>query len=316
MNVRNTLPPTLIALALAACATAQENPNYQHSTTYNGASPYTQVATSTPYTATTATTQNATYQTRSAPIVYDAQPGYSSVTSQPVYQNAGYQASSQYSTAPQTRVNHECLSKEMNRQLIGGALGGTAGAFAGKELIGGTKGTVAGALVGGVAGYGIGDKSINCDPVPVASYPTQMSTTPTTYYPATSYPATTEYVPTQVVSQATLPAPTIAAPSTDTYYGDTTGTPGYEALQQAQSTQVSPSAYSSVPATTTSASSQYSYPSTGFGASTHTVVQNDTVYSLSRKLCSSVDEIQAMNGIDRNFGIKIGQNLKLPASKC
>lgn len=306
------LASSVAALALTACATAQENPNYQHSTRYQGSSPYTVTG--------QATTTPASYQTRSSPIVYDSPAGYSSVTQQPVYQ-----ANSQYSTPSYTQVNHDCLSKEMNRQLIGGAVGGAAGAFAGKELIGGTKGTVAGALVGGVAGYGIGDKSINCDPVPVVAQPTQMIASPT-YYPTTQPYQPAQVVPsTPYTTAETMPyvvQPSPPATPTDTYYGDTVGTPGYEAIRQSQIETATPSVatttYQPATGTVTAAMSQeqYANPIQGGYGILHTVVQNDTVYSLSRKLCSSVDEIQAMNGIDSNYSIKIGQNLKLPSSKC
>ena len=298
------LASSVAALALTACATAQENPNYQHSTRYQASSPYTQSASTSPYTTTGgATTTQASYQTRSAPIVYDSPAGYSSVTQQPVYQ-----ANTQYSTPSYTQVNHDCLSKEMNRQLIGGAVGGAAGA-----------------LVGGVAGYGIGDKSINCDPVPVVAQPTQMIASPA-YYPTTQPYQPAQVVPsTPYTTAETSPyvvQPSTPATPTDTYYGDTVGTPGYEAIRQSQIETATPSVatttYQPTTGTVTAAMSQeqYANPIQGGYGILHTVVQNDTVYSLSRKLCSSVDEIQTMNGIDSNYSIKIGQNLKLPASKC
>lgn len=46
------------------------------------------------------------------------------------------------------------------------------------------------------------------------------------------------------------------------------------------------------------------------------VVSGDTVYSLSRRLCVSIDEIQSRNGLDSDYGIKIGQRLVLPSNRC
>jgi len=46
------------------------------------------------------------------------------------------------------------------------------------------------------------------------------------------------------------------------------------------------------------------------------VNQGDTVYSLSRKLCSSVEIIKDMNELSADFAINIGDTLKLPASGC
>jgi len=58
-----------------------------------------------------------------------------------------------------------------------------------------------------------------------------------------------------------------------------------------------------------------SYTIPNFGA-THTVVEGDTLYSLSRARCVSVSEIQQMNGIGADYGIKIGQTLTLPVTRC
>ncbi|XER21972.1 LysM peptidoglycan-binding domain-containing protein [Fretibacter rubidus] len=45
-------------------------------------------------------------------------------------------------------------------------------------------------------------------------------------------------------------------------------------------------------------------------------MEGDTVYSLSRKLCTSIDDIKQMNGLGSDFNIKIGDSLRLPASRC
>lgn len=51
-------------------------------------------------------------------------------------------------------------------------------------------------------------------------------------------------------------------------------------------------------------------------ASNYTVQPGDTVYSLSRRLCTPITEIMTANGIRSDFGIDIGQTLNLPASRC
>jgi len=48
----------------------------------------------------------------------------------------------------------------------------------------------------------------------------------------------------------------------------------------------------------------------------YTVQPGDTVYSLSRRLCTPISEIMTANGIHSDFGIDIGQTLNLPASRC
>jgi len=51
-------------------------------------------------------------------------------------------------------------------------------------------------------------------------------------------------------------------------------------------------------------------------ATQHQIVTGDTVYSFARKLCSSVEEIRAINSLDGTFNIRLGDTIRLPASKC
>lgn len=219
------------AALLCACATSsQENPNYAYSTKYKASSPY-DLGTPSPA---QPTVQAAGYSQTQAPVTYGTQT---------------YPAS-QYHAQPvtYTRTNHECLAKEKNRELLGAAIGGTAGAVAGNKTIGGPKGTVIGAVVGGAAGYGIGDKSIDCDPVIVtASQPGQAqpyySQAPTNYYPSNvtaptpqTYQPQPQYQTAPQTAQQSQPYAPMRAPvtaPTDQAYGETYGTPGYHAMMAA-----------------------------------------------------------------------------------
>lgn len=273
---------------MTACATNQENPYYKYSSQYKNA-PVTTVA-------------QASGPVQTAPVSYETV------------------SSAALGPATYTRVNHECLKSEKNHELLGAGIGGTIGAIAGEKLIGGTKGTLIGAGLGGAAGYGIGDKAVNCDPEPIV---------------------TTQSAP--IVSQAYIsPTDTEFATISDT------GTPGYQVLQaQTQTPEVSQEAsqevYSvAIPAipdgtgqyagaqevsydygsniiTASAASSAVnsetrSLNTTGYGA--HVVKEGDTVYSLSRKLCVGVNDIQGLNNLNANYGINIGDQLQLPASRC
>ena len=340
---------------LIGCETAQENPNYQYSTKYNSGQP-------TSYAGSTVSGQG-----QAVPVSYRPAASYQAVSN--------------------GEVDPACLSKERNRELIGGALGGAVGAFAGKEIIGGTAGTIVGAGLGGTLGYGIGDVSLNCDPVAVTSgQPSgtyqQSASTQASYSNGYTHqagyvsgnngftcPAGTSAQPNgtcllgaepsviaqPVQAQASYVQPstnTQAVSPTDSYYqGDAGyGTPGYQVLQaqtyetpltsvpQAQPVQAaqahlgsnSQSGAQSVAYdysenlvqanafTVPSASETYTLGgATSFGdATSHAIVQGDTVYSLSRKLCVGVSEIQNLNGLDHNYNIKIGDSLNLPASRC
>jgi len=298
MLSRLTVLSTISIVALAACATPQENPHYKYSSKYKGA-PSTTVAQS-----------------------------HTSIQTAPVNYGAPSSASTQQATY--TRVNHECLKKEKNRELLGAGLGGTIGAIAGKELIGGTKGAVIGAGLGGAAGYGVGDKTVNCDPETFVMEQSQPVVS--TAYVAPAQPAA-------VTQPASIAATTTYASPTDTEFDSisATGTPGYQVLQ-AQTVEIyeAPSPVSA--ATSYGSSAQevsYDYTANTVEASaatvaipsetrilggsaygSHLVKDGDTVYSLSRQLCVGVSDIQALNGLDANYGINIGDQLQLPASNC
>jgi len=319
---------SLSVLLLAGCATHQENPFYKHSSKYQGTS----------------------YPASSGAVVQSA----STIQTSPVtYGGQTYGAS--YQTA-YAQTSQECLRKEKNRELLGAGLGGTVGAIAGKKLIGGTKGTVLGAGLGGAAGYGIGDVMVNCDPEPYvmmqpepfvsqapvtspATVVTQAPTVTQNYAQGYTQGYTQSYA--QDHTQGTYVAPTDAEfPAISEQ-----GTPGYQVLQAQSEQYIAPMAQSlpSHEATTIASSSSvyrsqrvsYDYaPNTvsavaetaptqsesrylSSGAyGSHVVKQGDTVYSLSRKLCVGVDEVQSLNNLNDGYGIRIGDNLQLPTPRC
>lgn len=315
MQSRITVLSSISIVALAACATPQENPYYKYSSKYKGGA------------STTVTQAGSVIQT--APVVYET---------------ASYSASQSPSYS---QTNHDCLRKEKNHELLGAGIGGTIGALAGKELIGGTKGTVIGAGLGGAAGYGIGDKTVNCDPQPVAvqqtptysqqTYATTPAHSQQTYVAAPTYSQQT-YSTTPEASaahaEAVYAAPAIVEPyvsPTDTEFNSIseTGTPGYQVLQ-AQTATVSYSqpthnahevSYDYNANTIEASAATISIPDEtkvfgGGGYGSHLVKEGDTVYSLSRKLCVGINEIRSLNNLDASFGINIGDSIKLPASNC
>jgi len=59
------------------------------------------------------------------------------------------------------------------------------------------------------------------------------------------------------------------------------------------------------------------FQSGSFGsAQSYTVQPGDTVYNLSKRTCVGVNIIQSMNGLNADYGINIGQTIRLPASVC
>ena len=327
MALRHTLLIAPLLLVIGACETAQENPNYKYSSTYGEQAPQVFA-------------QNSRHpdQVQAAPVRY-----VQSVPSQtqPITQASAVTAySPDNSTGTYTRVNHECLDKERNRTLIGAGLGGSAGALAGNKLIGGTKGTLIGAAAGGVAGYGLGDASINCDPVEVhtqgaAPVIASAYNTPN----ATTHLAASETASSQTYEQSSTEAIYTASPTETIYNSETVGTPGYEAIQQSQTlsadvSATAPNAYPAPvqsytpPAYETYAAAEPIVPANALGTQNiwsegynnvggnYTVQAGDTIYSLSRNLCTTVGELKTLNSLDNKFSINVGQTLQLPTSKC
>ncbi|MDB2437589.1 LysM peptidoglycan-binding domain-containing protein [Hellea sp.] len=317
---------SLSAVLLAGCATQQENPFYKYSSKYQGTS----------------------YPASSGAVVQSA----STVQSAPIsYQGQTYGATHQ---AAYAQTSQECLQKEKNRELLGAGIGGTVGAIAGKKIIGGTKGTVIGAGLGGAAGYGIGDVLVNCDPEPrVTSQPQPfVSQAPATSQASIVTPASSSQSYTQGYAEGyaqgysqSNPQGTYVSPTDSEFPAiSDQGTPGYQVLQ-AQNDQYSvPAAQAATsPVATTIASSSsygsqpvaYDYEANtvyaaaetaptisetqylqGGAYGSHLVKQGDTVYSLSRKNCVGIDEIQSLNNLDAGYSINIGDNLQLPTPRC
>ena len=232
-----------------------------------------------------------------------------------------------YQTAQSRAADQDCRRQETNRELIGGAVGGAAGAYAGKKLIGGTKGAVAGAALGGIAGYGIGDISTNCAPsyAPAAqssaSYQSAPRYSPT---PASSAPISCPIGTKPHASSGTclLDNP-YASLESATFTGIQTRTIQRAEIPirstniiSASATPTAPSPYRSADVTGQSRPENYSGNYSEHISGNYRVVHGDTVYSLARKLCVPTTAIQSYNGLDANYGIQIGQSLNLPTSQC
>lgn len=177
------------------------------------------------------------------------------------------------------------------------------------------------------------------------SYPSQTHTAQT--YPAQSYSTTTVTAP----APATQQVSGITEAPTDSAYGETYGTPGYHAMiangeldetttasvstpeqpavtpysQPAPTYQTAPQP--SAPSYPQYAEQPYTQPYTqpapqqpiaqyAGNVTTHQVVEGDTVYSLSRRLCVDVEDIRRLNNLNGAFYIRLDDYIKLPASRC
>ena len=335
MALRHTLLIAPVLLAFAACETAQENPNYKYSSTYGQQAPQALAQNSrNPNQIQVAPVRYETVvPNRPAPRVIQASSQTPGQTYGQTYGQTGGQSAS---GAAYTRVNHECLNQERRRTLIGAGLGGTLGAIAGNKILGGTKGTVIGAAAGGAAGYGLGDQTLNCDPIAVQA-PIQQAVITPAYSPVAAQPAPLQ----QIVAQPVLEADYTPSLTENTYSADTLGTPGFEAMQQSQSLDSPAPQYNSqyvqaaplelagsaepqqprtarapiVQAATPSVQPAWPQSRTEFGG-TYVVKSGDTVYSLSRQQCTTVSAVQSLNNLDQNYNIQLGQTLRLPASEC
>ena len=292
------------AVILTACATAQENPHYQHSTKYQGSAPNTVYASNTSSQGSTSVQHsglNSPAGTVLSRVVHteDSQAAadtrkvvYEQTTQSGSYSSAGY-ATTTYNAPAYTRVEAACVEQGLQNTL-------------------------------------------GCTPTSLAiNNQNAAVATPYTGGAQTLY----------VTSTTTKPVSPTEEAMPDSY-----GTPGYEAMKNAQTEwsyeaqetpeweaveNSAPPVGTSVPMTAPFASplpspemrapkiqearSPISAPQGEVSferAMQHQIKEGDTVYSFARGLCSSVEEIKAMNSLDGNFSIRLGDTIRLPASKC
>ena len=327
MSARLWLAMSASISMLAACATHQENPNYAYSTKYKADAPTTTHA--------------------SAPTTY--------AHSTPANYQSGATTTYASSTPIDQECLRREKNRELLGAGLGGAagafagkelIGGTTG-----TVIGAGVGGIAGYGIGDVS-VDCSPQIFAAQPTTQAhqSQTVQSQTaqrhiiTQDSYSVPSSHQATShQYVSsdqTRVVYQS--PRVTYQAP-TDTQFASIsdTGTPGYQVLQSQTVVQAAPTQYVAAPTqyTQTSTSSaqlvDYDYSQNVVSANSatiagysqtrsygnsaqsgHIVKQGDTVYSLARKHCVGVNDIKSLNGLDRNFAIKIGDSLNLPSSRC
>ncbi len=277
---------------LTACATAQENPQYQYSTQYKGDSPSTAYASNNAgealhYASTrsangAATVQNAGYTVAPAQETYTQTPYTQAPYTQPAsYEVTVYSAPQAASSgASYTQVNADCVSN-------------------------GAQGTAA------------------CVPSPRPIIEQSA-------YVATPYYAPDNAVELQTASNVTTYESTSYSASsavspTDSTMPDSYGTPGYEAMKNveggwdyetitplsvsgpaAQSAQafekVAPAPAPTASVHTARTADMMPAPEQNIALGTqHQVRQGDTVYSYARTLCTTIDDIRAANNLERTL---------------
>ena len=283
MNILKSALFATSILAFAGCAAAPQNPIYAQTTKYKGSNPYV----------VSPQIRQAGYQAQiAAPITY---------------------------AAPQDVAYNDCISKESNRKLIGTGVGAVVGGIVGNKIGGRHKtlGTLGGAAIGGAAGYGIADKTIRCDRTSVQTTASAPNTAPISQ----AAPQNVSY------NASAAPAPSAAPiPENTQSFGDV-GTPGYYAVNgiiaapagtPAPQYAAAPIAPSTTP-TPIAIQEPSAYTPVSIqpaGTVRHTLVQGDTLYSLARKSCSTVADLQRLNHVDDSFYIRAGDDFLLPQGRC
>lgn len=273
------------AFLVASCATAQENPNYQHSSKYG----QTQVANNSA-TAPNMTTQASTVATQTA------QTDRYSDTHQ--HMN-GQRDAETYSAGAGTAVTHTHVMGSNHDLTSSHAIDVNSAGTPGQATIlavhpqnGSTSPTEqaynSDTMVG-TPGYEMMRAQQNTrENHP--SYPTA----PAPSYEAAPAPIYTPYTP-----QA---APAPAGPRQVEYdYGE-----NLRVNENAVPRTMAPNSDQARPGVAVNVLTGQSY----------TVREGDTVYSLSRRLCAPIGDITTANGIGGDYAIAIGQTLNLPNSRC
>lgn len=307
---------------LTACATAQENPHYKYSTKYKGDAPSTAYASNTAViTQQQGTLQSASYQQApaTAPLSYTRNAPQTGAANSVTIHNVGTQTIAATHTASHPSISGQSISG----QSVSGQAHSSHGATH-------TAAYQAPAQHSNAAGAPIYSRiSATC----VASgQQGTLDCTPQTISIGTQTAQVSQpYQNLQITGADVITAANTANASASGYSSrqysasqrpdqDIQGTPGYEAMKNAQtswsqSENISAPAGAAVVSARTMDMQPSPQQSYALGRS-HVVSKGDTVYSFSRKLCSSIEDIKEMNGLDANFGLQIGQTIRLPASNC
>lgn len=307
-----------VAAIVTACATQQENPHYQHSTKFKGDSPNTALASNTTVgTSSNAyTSANTGYTQASTGHTQVNSYGHNAASASPAYHNANHSYIVEstppvYSESNYThQANHFVITPQANQpQATYGTHEAPSYSRISAECVNNGQQGAAGCLP---------------TSVPLT---TQNASIAAPFYgqPQTLY----------VTSETTQPISPTESTMPDSY-----GTPGYEAMKNAETgfgayAGAAPQIGQAVPMTEPFASpipeptsrSAVIQPvrsqpiitapqNTQAVGIQYEVQEGDTVYSFSRKLCTSVEDIRAMNGLDSSYGIQLGQTLRLPNSRC
>jgi hypothetical protein len=291
------------AFLAASCATAQENPNYQHSSKYgqtqvadNGyASPYqsSQVRAEQVQTAGASSTQAAVYSDNLNQ--FDPQTGaqtYSAGTTQSLIHThatrSGRSLTHTHAMEPghSNAPAHTVDSGQVNSAYVGNEGTMIQATHPIENNTSPTERSYDTNQMQGTPGYEM--------------MRAQQQAAPTPSYQPGPTPDYTPYTP----PIAAAPAPRNPQPVTYDYGQNIVVTENAPSQQQVPNYEGS-----------------YDRGRVGTAANIGTgqsyiVRQGDTVYSLSRRLCASIPEITAPNGIDGSYAISIGQTLYLPTSRC
>ena len=298
------------AALLGACATPQNNPYAK----YSGKMPAEQ-------------TQQYAQAPAQAPVTYRQatiiEP--SSVQSAGYTQPATYQASTAQTGTYHTNAHQECLASQGTRKLAGAAIGGAIGTYAGKKIgDDDTAAMIGGAAVGGIAGYGLGGMTKDCDQYNIAP------ASQTVVYPAQAQPVTSAVSYQQPVSSSGAYAqPAVIETggqnlsqaemqSIDAYQYDNNGYVS-NAAATAPAQAVTQRLYDAPAQAVMPAAPQpqaRTAQAPAIQGVTYIVQEGDTAWNLSRRTCSSVNDIKAMNSLEGDFLIKAGEAIRLPASNC
>ena len=185
----------------------------------------------------------------------------------------------------ETINNTTCRNSAKSNKIIGASIGGLVGSVAAKNLVSGKAGAIVGAGLGGVTGYKVGELLSNCNDL-------------------------TESVVLNEVKKDDnrhLLVKTLYSTSDSALVNNNSST--LSDKQVLGEINYDYSANSLLPL-------KKDYGPNITKATIHTVVKGDTIYSLTKKLCQDIEEIDKLNNLNSNFNIQLGRLLILPPDAC
>lgn len=182
-------------------------------------------------------------------------------------------------------INTTCSNSAKPNKTIGASIGGLVGAVAAKSIVSGKAGAIVGAGLGGVAGYKVGELLSNCNNLTESVKLNELKKDDNSHLLVKTLYSSSDEALVNNNSSNLLEEQVLDEINYDYSANSSLALKKDHGLNITKTT-------------------------------IHKVVKGDTIYSLTKKLCQDIEEIDKLNNLNSNFNIQLGSLLILPPNAC